>query len=93
MQWLTPWQDDAKMQGSEWLEGTNTPASEWILESDNRRLSLEFERDKTEKCLLDWDRARGCVRLEMFTKAQRLEPGTSFDFYQRWTPRERGVVA
>ncbi len=88
MQNLAPWQDDAKMQGSLWLEGASTPAGEWALVRGNRRLTVSFERDQIEKCVLDWNRVRDTVRLEMYGKAQRLEPGASFTLHQRWTPGE-----
>ena len=83
---IAPWQDGAKMQGSVWLEGASTPVGEWSLVRGKRRLTVFFEQDQIEKCLLDWNRVQGSVRLEMFGKAQRLEPGATVTVRQYWTP-------
>jgi hypothetical protein len=81
---LAPWQNSTAERGSLWLEGEDVPAGSWSVLRGSRRLTVEWETEKIEKCLIDWNRSYQSVCPELFGKPQWLEVGESFTLEQRW---------
>lgn len=81
---VAPWNTSTDAGGSSYLQNEDKPRGTCMLLRPGGTLQIEFEDEKIEKVLFDWDRRLQLIRFGIDSRGIVLDPGAAFTVTQKW---------